>query len=145
MCFVTFAGSHTIGDSRCTSFRQRLYNQTGNGQPDLTLDPSYASQLRIRCPQSGGDQNLFFLDPVTPFKFDNQYYKNLIEHKGLLSSDELLFTQNKDTMEIVERFANDQGLFFENYVKSIVKMGNISPLTGSNGEIRKICRRVNHN
>jgi peroxidase len=62
-----------------------------------------------------------------------------------LSSDEVLFTQNKDTMEIVEKFANDQGLFFENYVKSIVKMGNISPLTGNNGEIRKICRRVNHN
>jgi peroxidase len=80
-----------------------------------------------------------------PFKFDNQYYKNLILHKGLLSSDEVLFTQNKDTMEIVEKFANDQGLFFENYVKSIVKMGNISPLTGNNGEIRKICRRVNHN
>jgi peroxidase len=66
-------------------------------------------------------------------------------HKGLLNSDEVLFTKNKDTMEIVEKFANDQGLFFENYAKSIVKMGNISPLTGSDGEIRKICRRVNHN
>ncbi|KAJ1690592.1 hypothetical protein LUZ63_014747 [Rhynchospora breviuscula] len=142
---VTLSGSHTIGNSRCTSFRQRLYNQTGNGQPDLTLDQSYASQLRANCPQSGGDQNLFHLDPVTPFKFDNQYYKNLIVHKGLLSSDEVLFTMSKDTMQIVERFANDQGSFFENYVKSIVKMGNISPLTGSNGEIRKICRRVNHN
>ncbi|KAF3323014.1 hypothetical protein FCM35_KLT13003 [Carex littledalei] len=142
---VALSGSHTIGDSRCTSFRQRLYNQTGNGQPDLSLDPSYASQLRTHCPQSGGDQNLFFLDPVTPFKFDNQYYKNLIEHKGLLSSDEVLFTQNNDTMEIVEKFAENQGLFFDTYVKSIIKMGNISPLTGSNGEIRKICRRVNHN
>ncbi|KAJ3695651.1 hypothetical protein LUZ60_001028 [Juncus effusus] len=141
--FVTLSGSHTIGDSRCTSFRQRLYNQSGNGQPDTTLDPSYAAQLRANCPQSGGDQNLFFLDPITPFKFDNQYYKNLIVHKGLLSSDEVLFTKSNDAMEIVEKFANNQGEFFDSYVKSIVKMGNISPLLGANGEIRKICRRIN--
>ncbi|CAO2179628.1 unnamed protein product [Urochloa humidicola] len=60
---VALLGSHTIGDSRCTSFRQRLYNQTGNGLPDFTLDASYAASLRPRCPRSGGDQNLFFLDP----------------------------------------------------------------------------------
>ena len=86
-------GGHTIGMSRCTSFRQRLYNQTGNGMADSTLDVSYAAQLRQGCPRSGGDNNLFPLDFVTPAKFDNFYYKNLLAGKGLLSSDEVLFVK----------------------------------------------------
>ncbi|KAL2497722.1 Peroxidase 72 [Abeliophyllum distichum] len=79
---VALSGSHTIGNSRCVSFRQRLYNQSGNAKPDPTLDQLYASQLRSRCPRSGGDQNLFSLDFVTPTKFDNSYYKNLLRSKG---------------------------------------------------------------
>ncbi|KAF4393316.1 hypothetical protein G4B88_002050 [Cannabis sativa] len=74
---VALSGSHTIGDARCTSFRQRLYNQNGNGKPDFTLHPTYAAQLRNRCPRSGSDQNLFFLDFVSPTRFDNTYFKNL--------------------------------------------------------------------
>ncbi|KAL6615325.1 hypothetical protein ACP70R_037595 [Stipagrostis hirtigluma subsp. patula] len=96
---VALLGSHTIGDSRCTSFWQLLYNQTGNSIPDRTLDVSYAAAL---CPRSGGDHNLFFLDPVTPFKFDNQYYKN---HRGLLNSDEVLFTDSPATSELVSKQA----------------------------------------
>ncbi|TVU34015.1 hypothetical protein EJB05_15836 [Eragrostis curvula] len=141
---VALLGSHTIGDSRCTSFRQRLYNQTGNGLPDNKLDVSYAAALRPRCPRSGGDQNLFFLDPVTPFKFDNQYYKNLLAFRGLLASDEVLFTDSPATSELVKLYAANQDIFFQHFVQSMVKMGNISPLTGGNGEIRKVCRRVNH-
>ncbi|KAJ1283961.1 hypothetical protein BS78_03G167600 [Paspalum vaginatum] len=142
---VALLGSHTIGDSRCTSFRQRLYNQTGNGLPDFTLDASYAGALRPRCPRSGGDQNLFFLDPVTPFKFDNQYYKNILAYRGLLSSDEVLFTGSSATADLVKLYAANQDIFFQHFAQSMVKMGNISPLTGANGEIRKNCRRVNHN
>ena len=142
---VALLGSHTIGDSRCTSFRQRLYNQTGNGIPDFKLDVSYAAALRQGCPRSGGDQNLFFLDPVTPFKFDNQYYKNLLAYRGLLSSDEVLFTDSPATAELVKLYAANQDIFFQHFAQSMVKMGNISPRTGSNGEIRNNCRRVNHN
>lgn len=141
---VALSGSHTIGDSRCTSFRQRLYNNTGNGQPDNTLDQTYAAQLRTRCPRSGGDQNLFVLDFVSPLKFDNNYFKNLLVFKGLLSSDEVLVTKSQTSRELVKKYAENQELFFEQFAKSMVKMGNITPLTGSQGEIRKICRRVNH-
>ncbi|XVF62114.1 hypothetical protein PTKIN_Ptkin08bG0191200 [Pterospermum kingtungense] len=141
---AALSGSHTIGNARCTSFRQRLYNQSGNGQPDSTLDPSYAAQLRTRCPRSGGDQTLFFLDYVSPIKFDNSYFKNLLAYKGLLNSDQVLVTKNAVTRELVKKYAKNQGLFFQQFAKSMIKMGNISPLTGSSGEIRKICRRVNH-
>ncbi|OMO56969.1 Plant peroxidase [Corchorus capsularis] len=140
---VALSGSHTIGNARCTSFRQRLYNQSGNGQPDYTLDQSYAAHLRTRCPKSGGDQNLFFLDYVSPVKFDNSYFKNLIAYKGLLSSDQILFTNNAISRELVKKYAYNQELFFEQFAKSMIKMGNISPLTGYKGEIRKNCRKVN--
>ncbi|XP_015964185.1 peroxidase 72 [Arachis duranensis] len=140
---VALSGSHTIGDSRCTSFRQRLYNQTGNGKADFTLDQYYAAQLRTHCPRSGGDQNLFVLDFVSPAKFDNSYYKNLLTKRGLLSSDEILLTQNTVSAGLVKKYAESNDLFFEQFAKSMVKMGNITPLTGSRGEIRKNCRRVN--
>ncbi|PON99547.1 Plant peroxidase [Trema orientale] len=140
---VALSGSHTIGNARCTSFRQRLYNQSGNGQPDFTLEQTYAAQLRSRCPRSGGDQNLFFLDFVSPTTFDNSYFKNLLAFKGLLNSDQVLVTSNGVSKELVQKYAENNELFFEQFAKSILKMGNISPLTGSRGEIRKNCRRIN--
>ncbi|CAA0834020.1 Peroxidase 72 [Striga hermonthica] len=135
--------SHTIGNARCVSFRQRLYNQSGNSKPDFTLDQSYAAKLRAGCPRSGGDQNLFVLDPVSPTKFDNSYFKNLLSNKGLLSSDQVLVTKNRQSLELVKKYAENNELFFEQFAKSMVKMGNISPLTGNRGEIRKNCRRIN--
>ncbi|CAN1122063.1 Peroxidase 72 [Linum perenne] len=133
---VALSGSHTIGNSRCTSFRQRLYNQTGNGQPDYSL-------LKNRCPPSGGDQNLFFFDFQTPFHFDNIYFKNILASKGLLNSDQVLLTKNEASMELVKQYAENNEMFFLQFAKSMVKMGNISPLTGSKGEIRKNCRKMN--
>ncbi|CAL9050261.1 unnamed protein product [Musa banksii] len=140
---VALSGSHTIGLSRCTSFRQRLYNQTGKGFPDFTLDPAYAAHLRTRCPRSGGDQNLFPLDFVSPTKFDNSYFRNLMAKTGLLSSDEILFTNNPATMHLVELYAAHNELFFQHFARSMVKMGNITPLTGNKGEIRMNCRKLN--
>ncbi|KAG2696278.1 hypothetical protein I3843_07G050700 [Carya illinoinensis] len=140
---VALSGSHTIGDARCTTFRQRLYNQSGNVLPDSTLDQSYAAQLRTRCPRSGGDENLFFLDFVSPTKFDNSYFKNLLSSKGLLSSDQVLLTKNEASMELVKIYSENNELFFEQFAQSMIKMGNISPLTGSRGEIRKNCRKIN--
>ncbi|KAL2520489.1 Peroxidase 72 [Forsythia ovata] len=140
---VALSGSHTIGNSRCVSFRQRLYNQSGNAKPDPTLDQFYASQLRARCPQSGGDQNLFFLDFVTPTKFDNSYFKNLLGSKGLLNSDQVLVTKNQISLDLVKKYAENNEVFFEQFAKSMVKMGNISPSTGFRGEIRKNCRKIN--
>ncbi|CAO2185044.1 unnamed protein product [Urochloa humidicola] len=142
---VVLSGAHTIGLSRCTSFRQRLYNQSGNGVADFTLDASYAAYLRTGCPSSGGDNNLFPLDFVSPAKFDNFYFKNLLVGKGLLNSDEVLLTKSAETAALVKAYADDVHLFFQHFAQSMVKMGNISPLTGAQGEVRKNCRRLNGN
>ncbi|EAY94135.1 hypothetical protein OsI_15908 [Oryza sativa Indica Group] len=125
------------------NFRQRLYGQlNSDGKPDFTLNPAYAAELRERCPSSGGDQNLFALDPASQFRFDNQYYRNILAMNGLLSSDEVLLTKSRETMELVHRYAASNELFFAQFAKSMVKMGSISPLTGHNGEIRMNCRRI---
>nr|GMC99090.1 peroxidase 72-like [Ipomoea batatas] len=140
---VALSGGHTIGDSKCSSFRQRLYNQDGNNQPDSTLDQYYADQLRSRCPRSGGDSNLFFLDFVSPTMFDNTYFKLLLANKGLLNSDQVLTTKNEESLQLVKAYAENNELFLQHFVSSMIKMANISPLTGSNGEIRKNCRKIN--
>ncbi|XP_074299258.1 peroxidase 72-like [Silene latifolia] len=137
---VALSGAHTIGDARCTSFKQRLYN----GKPDVTLNQAYASELRTRCPPSGGDHNLFVLDISSPFKFDNGYYKNILAYNGLLNSDEVLLTQSHSSMQLVKQYADNNDLFFHHFANSMINMGNISPLTANQGEIRKVCRRVNH-
>ncbi|KAL5713338.1 peroxidase [Ranunculus cassubicifolius] len=142
---VALSGSHTIGKARCTTFRQRLYSQSGKLQADSTLQLSFAAQLRNNCPRSGGDQNLFLLDFVTPTKFDNSYFKNILASKGLLSSDQILLTSNGASMDLVKQYAGNNELFILQFAKSMVKMGNISPLRGFRGEVRKNCRRVNSN
>lgn len=140
---VALSGSHTIGFSRCTSFRQRLYNQNGDGRPDMTLEQSFAANLRQRCPRSGGDQILSKLDMVSAARFDNSYFRNLVQNMGLLNSDQVLFSSNDQSRELVKKYAEDQGEFFRQFAQSMIKMGNISPLTGSSGEIRKNCRKIN--
>ncbi|KAL0391123.1 UNVERIFIED_CONTAM: Peroxidase 72 [Sesamum calycinum] len=137
---VALSGSHTIGSARCVSFRQSLYNQSAGISK---LDESHAALLRAHCPKSGGDENLYPLDFVTPRTFDNSYFKNLLSSKGLLSSDRALVSKNGVSMALVKIYAESNELFFQQFAKSMVKMGNISPLTGLSGEIRKNCRERN--
>lgn len=83
------------------------------------------------------------LDMVTAAKFDNNYFINLIKNMGLLYSDQILFSGNDISRGLVITYAQDQEVFFLQFAESMIKMGNISPLMGSNGEIRKNCRKIN--
>ncbi|WKA10194.1 hypothetical protein VitviT2T_027777 [Vitis vinifera] len=141
---VALSGGHTIGMARCVTFKQRLYNQNGDNQPDETLEKAYYNGLKSVCPKSGGDNNISPLDFASPAKFDNTYFKLILWGRGLLTSDEVLLTGNVDkTEELVRRFAEDEALFLNQFATSMVKMGNISPLTALNGEIRTNCHRIN--
>jgi len=102
--------------------------------------------LQATCPNGGPGTNLTDLDPTTPDTFDSNYYSNLQVGNGLFQSDQVLFsTSDADTISIVNSFASNQTLFFENFVASMIKMGNIGVLTGSQGEIRTQCNAVNGN
>ena len=132
--FFYLSGTHTIGKAQCSKFRDRIYNETN-------IDATFATSKQAICPSSGGDENLSDLDGTTT-DFDNVYFTNLIEKKGLLHSDQQLYNGNS-TDSMVETYSNDSTTFFTDVASAMVKMGNLSPLTGTDGEIRTNCRAIN--
>jgi peroxidase len=117
---VALQGAHTFGKVQCQFTRE---NCTA-GQPAGALED---------------------LDRVTPNVFDKKYYGNLLHGQAQLPYDQVLLSDPSalaTTVPIVHRFVSNQKDFFGNFVASMIKMGNISPLTGRNGEIRMNCRRV---
>ncbi|KAJ8770888.1 hypothetical protein K2173_021803 [Erythroxylum novogranatense] len=141
---VSLSGSHTIGLARCATFSGRLFNFSGTGAPDPTMESTMVSDLKNLCPQTSDGNAITVLDRNSTDLFDSHYFQNLINNKGLLSSDQILFSGgNEETKALVQSFSSNQNLFFDTFANSMIKMGNISPLTGSNGQIRKNCRVVN--
>ncbi|KAL4574977.1 hypothetical protein LXL04_021817 [Taraxacum kok-saghyz] len=135
---VALSGSHTIGQARCTNFRARIYNETNN------LEASFATSRRRNCPRAtgSGDNNLAPLDIQSPTTFNNDYYKNLLNQKGLLHSDQQLFNGGSAD-STVRQYGSNPRLFSSDFAAAMIKMGDNKPLTGSSGEIRKNCRRTN--
>ncbi|KAK8556100.1 hypothetical protein V6N13_070169 [Hibiscus sabdariffa] len=131
---VALSGGHTIGLSQCAAFRNRIYNATN-------IDPAFAKERRATCPRTGGNTNLAPLDP-TPAKFDTAYFKNLVKQRGLLTSDQALFNGGS-TDKLVKSYSMNRDAFWDDFAKSMVKMGDIKPLTGKKGQIRVNCRKAN--
>lgn len=137
-------GAHTFGRARCATFSHRLYNFSGTGQPDPTLGSAYLGTLWQVCPRLGDGSRTTDLDPSSPDSFDNNYFTNLRNNQGLLQTDQELFSDgDAASIAAVNRFAGSQSEFFDAFARSMVKMGSIRPLTGSSGEIRADCKRVN--
>ncbi|XP_044367453.1 peroxidase 4-like [Triticum aestivum] len=130
-------GAHTVGLARCTNFRDHIYN-------DTNIDAGFARSRQTGCPRatSSGDNNLAPLDLQTPTVFENDYYKNLVQKRGLLHSDQELFNGG-GADALVREYVGSQSAFFKDFVEGMIKMGDITPLTGSNGQIRMNCRRIN--
>ncbi|XP_048330325.2 lignin-forming anionic peroxidase [Ziziphus jujuba] len=134
---VALSGSHTIGQAQCATFRDRI---NANGSD---IDAGFAATRRRRCTMVDADRgNLAPLDLVTPNSFDNNYFKNLIQKKGLLHSDQVLFSGGS-TDSIVSEYSRNPSAFLTDFASAMVKMGEIEPLTGSAGQIRRICSAVN--
>ncbi|KMT01981.1 hypothetical protein BVRB_9g208890 isoform B [Beta vulgaris subsp. vulgaris] len=134
---TVLSGGHTIGLARCSSFRPHIYN-------DSNIDPRFAALRQANCPRprGSGDFNLAPLDLQTPTRFDNDYYQNLVAKRGLLHSDQQLYNGGSED-SLVLTYSRNQAAFFQDFANSMINMGNIQPLTGTNGEIRKKCGFVN--
>ncbi|KAL9393519.1 hypothetical protein Peur_012804 [Populus x canadensis] len=136
---VALSGSHSIGQARCFSIVFRLYNQSGSGKPDPTIEPRYKEKLNRLCPL-GGDENVTGDLDATPTMFDNRYFKDLVAGRGFLNSDQTLYTF-PETRKYVALFSKDQRAFFNAFVEGMIKMGDLQ--SGRPGEIRSNCRMVN--
>ncbi|XP_076910725.1 cationic peroxidase 1-like [Bidens hawaiensis] len=131
---IALSGAHTIGQARCTTFRNRLYNENN-------INASFSASVRRSCPSSGGDNNLSPLDS-SPRSFDNRYFSDLINQRGLLHSDQELFNGGSADAQ-VRTYSSNPRTFSRDFASAMVKMSNLSPLTGSSGQIRTNCRRTN--
>ncbi|CAN1262961.1 Peroxidase 52 [Linum perenne] len=110
---------------------------------DTNIHPRLAATLQRTCPPTGGDNNLKPLDQ-TPAWFNTDYYSALVRNRGLLHSDQELFgTGNSASDRLVMTYSTNPFKFAADFAASMVKMGNIQVVTGTDGEVRKNCRVIN--
>ncbi|PUZ40962.1 hypothetical protein GQ55_9G464800 [Panicum hallii var. hallii] len=136
---VVLSGAHTVGRAHCSSFvPDRLAAPSD-------IDAGFASVLRRRCPAdpAPGNDPTVNQDLATPNAFDNQYYKDVLAHKVLFTSDAALLTA-PETAKMVRDNAYIPGWWEDKFKAAFVKMSRVEVKTGKQGEIRKNCRVVNH-
>ncbi|KAL3583125.1 hypothetical protein D5086_014186 [Populus alba] len=139
---AVLSGGHTIGIGHCTLISNRLYNFTGKGDTDPSLDPRYAAQLKKKC-KPGNSNTVVEMDPGSFKSFDEDYYTIVAKRRGLFQSDSALL-DDAETRDYVRFQSRTQGsTFAQDFGESMVKMGYIGVLTGKQGEIRKRCAVVN--
>ncbi|KAK3038421.1 hypothetical protein RJ639_030587 [Escallonia herrerae] len=137
---VALLGAHSVGRVHCSNFVQRLYPTI-----DPTLNLEFAKYLKGRCPTPVPDPKKVEYartDLVTPMVLDNLYYKSILSHKGLLLVDEELVS-DPTTHPFVEKMADDNGYFLDQFSRALLILSENNPLTGDQGEIRKECRYAN--
>lgn len=139
------AGAHTIGRSHCSSFSNRLYNFSATNSQDPTLDPFYAAQLKQECPRGHGgnvDPNLVVEMNFSPALMDPSYFADVLHQRGLFTSDQTL-TTSQQTTDQATLYAGNGLIWQQDFVSAMIKMSEIQVLTGTAGEIRSNCRRIN--
>ncbi|KAF2295025.1 hypothetical protein GH714_030574 [Hevea brasiliensis] len=141
---VVLVGGHTIGTTACQFFSYRLYNFNGTASSDPAINASFLPQLQALCPQNGDGTKRVAFDTGSENRFDASFFDNLRDGRGILESDQKLWT-DASTRAIVQRFLGITGLaaFNVEFGRSMVKMSNTGVKTGTDGEIRKICSAIN--
>ncbi|XP_027127347.1 peroxidase 27-like [Coffea arabica] len=139
---AVLSGGHTIGISHCIGVNPRLFNFTGKGDTDPSLDPKYLAKLRRQC--KPGDVTTILPMDSSPKKFDIDYYTTVSNRRGLFQSDAALLDDTETKTYIQQHLSHAGSMrFFDDFGVSMVNMGRIGVLTGKNGEIRKQCAFVN--
>ncbi|XP_044971064.1 cationic peroxidase SPC4-like [Hordeum vulgare subsp. vulgare] len=124
---VVLSGAHTIGKARCATFSDR-FTSADSGDFVRRLQDNCTTDVNRRQD----------LDVTTPEKFDNKYYINLKEGKGVLTSDVQLLL-NESTRAYVNDFADNEWWFWNQFGTSMSKMGMLQGPQGNVGRIRRHC------
>lgn len=118
---VALSGAHTVGKASCGNFNNRF-----------SEDSDFARKLAANC--SSDANRLQDLDVTTPIVFDNKYFSNLLEGKGVFTSDQVLASDSR-TQWAVQGLAQNKWWFYSQFRDSLVKLSQFQP-NGNVGEIR---------
>ncbi|KAL1803838.1 hypothetical protein ACET3Z_032485 [Daucus carota] len=141
MDLVTLSGAHSIGTTRCVLLSRRLYNFTGRGDTDPSLDPEYAETLKKICPIPLNPATRVEMDPQSSGSFDSHYFQAVNQHKGMFVSDAALLTDQQSAQ--MAQVLENPVVFIARFAHSMKKMNEIITLAYGEGEVRKNCRVVN--
>lgn len=132
---------------------QRLYGfpaggggGSGSGS-DPSLNPEFLAELQSICPKNGDVNFRLGMDRGSDKVFDLQILHNIRNGMAVLQSDAALY-QDEATRRVVDSYTGLLSPFFgpsfeEDFAASMVKMGRIGVLTGSKGQIRRVCSSFN--
>ncbi|KAK8942824.1 Peroxidase 3 [Platanthera zijinensis] len=140
---VLLSGAHTIGIGHCQFFSNRLYNFTGKLDEDPSLDPLYAANLKKYKCKTPTDTTIVEMDPGSFRTFDLGYYKLLLKRRGIFQSDAALTTTGATKAKIEQLVYGLLEVFFNEFGRSMEKLGRVEVKTGEEGEIRRHCAVVN--
>ncbi|KAK2657608.1 hypothetical protein Ddye_010660 [Dipteronia dyeriana] len=135
---IALSAAHTVGFSHCGKFSNRIYNFNSKTPVDPTINKSYVTQLQNMCPRNVDPRIAINMDPISPTKFDNTYFKNLQNGMGLFTSDQIL-NQDRRSKPTVDAWASSSTAFESAFVTAITKLGRVGVKTGRNGKIRSDC------
>ncbi|KAK9151892.1 hypothetical protein Syun_010201 [Stephania yunnanensis] len=139
---VVLSGGHTIGTAHCFTFANRLYNFTGKGDMDPSMDKNYIAQLKKKCAPTD-NTTIVEMDPGSFKYFDSDYYTLVSKRRGLFQSDAALLNDSETSAYVRLQASSHGSTFFQDFAASMVKMGRIGVLTGNAGEIRRHCAVIN--
>ncbi|KAJ4951538.1 hypothetical protein NE237_028370 [Protea cynaroides] len=135
---VALLGAHTVGVAECFTFQDRLYNFSGTGMADPTMNSALVNSLKSTCPQNSNVDNTTSLDQGTAFTIDNSYFNQIMENNGILGIDQEI-NLDTTTNTTVASFAADNNLFNAQFAAAMFKLGAVNVLLPPSGEIRLSC------
>ena len=108
------------------------------------MDPSLRRDLIPVCPKGTTTDNFAFLDqnPESSNVVDNSFFVQILNQRGILVFDQVL-GRDPTTIGFVQELAANGTLFNVELAQAMVKLQALDVLTGDQGQIRKVCSRVN--
>jgi len=82
------------------------------------------------------------MDPGNQMVFNNDYYVNLQEKRGIFTSAVTLLTDG-EANNIVTKEIDSEGDFLADFIIAMEKLIELDVITGKDGEIRQKCVFVN--
>ncbi|KAL6134471.1 hypothetical protein ACLB2K_066702 [Fragaria x ananassa] len=113
---VALLGAHTLGITHCRNINERLRPAS-----DPTLSPTYSLALQTICSNPLLSDTTFSGNDATPISFDNHYFTDIQNGRGLLKIDSEI-ARDPRTMPFVIHFGRDKKLFFDRFSSAFLKL-----------------------